>query len=497
MENKEPSGNMICRLQIDRCAKIVATIGPATRSLETIKKLLEFGVNVARLNMSHGSHESHAEVIGYLRAASEDMKQPLAILLDLSGPKIRTGKLKGGKAVELLAGSKIAITTQELEGDENRVSTTYTSITKDVRIGDRILLDDGLLELSVEEISETEVTCRVVHGGLLGERKGINLPGVALSTPSITEKDKRDLEFGIENNVDYVALSFVRKAKDCIEAKELIAKIAKEKGTSKPPLIAKIEKAEALKELDDIIQVVDGIMVARGDLGIETATENVPVYQKEIIRKANIAGKIVITATQMLQSMIDNPRPTRAEASDVANAILDGTDAVMLSGETASGAFPIEAVRTMDRIIRFTEEAVYKERFQSFSRYSLFGQHTGSYNRALAEAAVFAAEEVGSPIILVFTEGGKMARRVAALRPRQTIIALTHVMDTYRKLSAVWGVKSYLLRTPIVSDQMMNLIDQAVTQLEVAQPSETIVMIAGELSGVPLSNIVKLHRVGK
>lgn len=494
---KEARVALTCALNHDRRAKIVATIGPASSSREVLRALIESGLNVARLNMSHGSYERHAEAIANIRSLSAELDRPVAILLDLSGPKIRTGKLKGGGPVELVAGSKIVITTETIEGDEKRVSANYPYLTQDVRVNDRLLLDDGLIELTVEDKNPTELHCRVLHGGSLGERKGINLPGTPLSIPSITDKDRSDLEFGIRQGVDYVALSFVRSAKDCLDAKQLIEHTASKVGAEKVPLIAKIEKAEALRELDAILETADGIMVARGDLGIETSTESVPVYQKEMIRKANLIGKPVITATQMLQSMIENPRPTRAEASDVANAILDGTDAVMLSGETASGAFPVEAVRTMDRIVRFTEDAVQRELLGRPNRaLSAVAQHTGSYNRALAEAAVFAAEEIGSPIILVFTEGGKMARRVSALRPKQKIVAFTYVQETYRRMAAVWGINSYMMGTGQASDRLLTHADQMLLRLQLAPRGTTIVMVAGNLSGIPASNIVKLHRVG-
>lgn len=493
------AANLVCRVRFNRRAKIVATIGPASRTLEMIRQLVSFGLDVARINMSHGSHEEHAQVIGYLRAVSEEMKKPLAILLDLSGPKIRTGKLKGGGPVELTSGSLIAITTETLEGDATRVSCNYPYLLQDVRVGDKILLDDGLLELCAEEIKEKEIVCRVVHGGPLGERKGINLPGVPLSIPSITEKDQKDLEFGIQQRVDYVALSFVRRAADCVHAKALIEEIAKATNGHTPPLIAKIEKREALKELDEILAAADGIMVARGDLGVETATESVPVYQKEMIRKANRVGKLVITATQMLQSMVENPRPTRAEASDVANAVLDGTDAVMLSGETAAGAFPVEAIRTMDRIVRYTEEAFYKDVLLDRDRRTrdLLRMTTGSYGRALAEALVFAANEVEAPLIVVFTESGFMAQHVAALRPRQDIIAFTHVLETHRRLAAVWGTECFLLPPSSMSDQLLITADRLLLDLNLAQRGQTVVMVAGSISGVPLSNMVKLHRVGE
>lgn len=495
-----PVTNPVCRMRFRRRAKIVATIGPASRSIEVLRELINAGLDVARINMSHGSHDEHAQVIGYLRALSEEFHKPIAILLDLCGPKIRTGKLKGGKAVELQAGKLLTITTDEIEGDADRVSASYPYLTQDLRVGDKILIDDGLLDFVVEHKGEREITCRVIHGGMLGQNKGINLPGIPLSIPSITEKDKRDLEFGIQQRVDYVALSFVRSAKDCAEAKALIEQIAESTNGHTPPLVAKIEKREALKELDGILEIADGIMVARGDLGVETSTEGVPVYQKQMIRKANQVGKLVITATQMLQSMVENPRPTRAEASDVANAVLDGTDAVMLSGETAAGAYPVEAIKTMDKIVCYTEEAVYKKHFwqSEEKRFKVVasGEGSGSYGRALAEAAAFAADEVGACVIIVFTESGFMAQHVAALRPKQEIIAFTHVLETHRKLAAIWGTESFLLQISGITD-LLPLAEKMLLELNLAEAGETIVIVAGSISGVPLSNMVKLHRLGE
>ncbi|MEW6732788.1 MAG: pyruvate kinase, partial [Acidobacteriota bacterium] len=495
--NDEGKTNLICRLRLQRRAKIVATIGPASRTLPVIRELAHAGLDVARINMSHGSHAEHAQAIGYLRAVSEEMHKPIAILMDLCGPKIRTGQLKGGQPIELVAGNLLTITIDPIEGDATCISAHYPYLIQDLRVGDQILLDDGLIDLTVEEKHQREIVCRVVHGSRLSERKGINLPGVPLSIPSLTEKDKKDLEFGIQQRVDYVALSFVRSAQDCQDTKALIEQLAKENNSHIPPLIAKIEKREALKVLDDILEVADGIMVARGDLGVETAAESVPVYQKELIRKANRIGKLVITATQMLQSMIENPRPTRAEASDVANAVLDGTDAVMLSGETAAGAYPVEAVRTMDRIVRYTEEAIYKQIFFRYDRRrrELLSDNTGSYGRALAEAATFAADEIAAPLIVVFTESGYMAQHVVALRPKQEIIAFTPVLATYRRLAAIWGTESFLLQSTDLSDQLFTITDKVLTKLNLVQPGETVVMVAGSISGVPLSNMVKLHRV--
>ena len=334
-----------------RRTKIVATIGPASRSPEMLERLIQAGVNVFRLNFSHGTHEEHFEVIRAARDIAARLHRPVALLQDLSGPKIRTGKV-AGNGVELVKGARLAITTDtSIEGTAELISTTYEPLPRDVKAGDSILLDDGNLELRVVGVSDGRVLCEVVDGGMLRSHKGMNLPGVALSTPALTEKDRRDLQFGVQHQVDYVAMSFVRRAEDVLEAKALIRSMGEA-----IPVIAKIEKPEAVDNLESILAATDGVMVARGDLGVELGTEDVPIVQKRIIAMANAAGKVVITATQMLESMIENPRPTRAEASDVANAILDGTDAVMLSGESAVGKYPVETVETMARIADYTEE---------------------------------------------------------------------------------------------------------------------------------------------
>src|SRR2546421_4567606 len=338
-----------------RRTKIVCTIGPATESEAQLELLMRAGMNVARLNFSHGTHQVHEQVIERVRAISARLGYPVAILQDLQGPKIRTGVLQDGKPITLFDGMQVTITTRDVVGNTQLISTTYKPLPQDVKIGDRILLDDGLLELRVIGKSDTDVECAVVHGGLLGEHKGINLPGVAVSAPALTEKDRDDLRFGVMQDVDYVALSFVRKPDDIHEAKQYIRKLqsehhgAKKRNVIDIPLIAKLEKPEAIVCLDEILEATDGVMIARGDLGVEMPPEKVPLIQKRIIARCNQLGLPVITATQMLESMVTNPRPTRAEASDVANAILDGTDAVMLSAETAAGAHPIVAVQMMVR----------------------------------------------------------------------------------------------------------------------------------------------------
>jgi pyruvate kinase len=334
-----------------RRTKIVATIGPASSSPETLERLVRAGADVLRLNFSHGSHEQHQEVIRASREIAARLDRPIALLQDLSGPKIRTGRVKDN-AITLRAGARLTITTDAaVEGTPERITTTYSALPRDVKPGDQILLDDGNLELRVLSAAGESVLCEVVDGGPLRSNKGMNLPGVTLSTPALTDKDRIDLAFGVRNGVDYVALSFVRRAADVEQARELMRSLGGEL-----PIVAKIEKPQALEELSAILRAADGVMVARGDLGVEIGTEDVPIVQKRIIAAANRAGKAVITATQMLESMIENPRPTRAEASDVANAILDGTDAVMLSGESAIGKYPIEAVQTMARIADYTEQ---------------------------------------------------------------------------------------------------------------------------------------------
>jgi len=477
-----------------RKAKIVATIGPASRSPEQLRALMLAGMNVARVNMSHGSHVSHAETITSLRAVAAELNRPLAILLDLCGPKIRTGKLKDSQPIRLEANQTLIITTRnvvgEVNGDETVISTSYTPLPQDVKSGDQILLSDGLIELRVEQVAATEVVCHVINGGELGENKGINLPGVKLSAPSLTEKDRADLSFGLQQKVDYVALSFVRSARDCIGAKTLIEFLG-----SDTPLIAKIEKREALDDLDNIIEACDGVMVARGDLGVETAVESVPFYQKQIISKANAAEKVVITATQMLESMTHEPRPTRAEASEVANAILDGTDSVMLSAETAVGDYPVETVATMARIITFTESNC---QVGDRSRELIHGYQKGTEGRAIAEAAIYAAQELNTKLIVVFSKSGTMARHLAALRPSQRIIAFTPHEQSYSALAAVWGIEPYLLDFNGRSSEMLARADETLLKQQLIKRGGTIVAMAGRIPGQPsLSSMMKLHVVGE
>lgn len=471
-----------------RKAKILITLGPASREPEIVEQLIAAGANGVRINMSHGTHEEKALDIERARAAAKNVGRPIAILVDLSGPKIRTGELKDDQPVRLIAGAMFTITTRSVAGDENQVSTNYQDLPRVVKPGTRMLLDDGNLALIVESATDTDVICRVIDGGLLGERKGINLPGVALPIDSLTEKDLVDLKWAVQHNVDYIALSFVRSASDCERAKELI----KEAG-GRAPLIAKIEKAEAIDHLDAIIAVADGIMVARGDLGVETSVELVPVYQKRIIERSIQAGKMVITATQMLQSMVMSPRPTRAEASDVANAVWDGSDCVMLSNETATGAYPAVAVATMARIIESAEGGREKPEDRSAS---WMGRQSGRVSRALSEAAAFAASEMGTTVTAVFTASGLMARRLSSLRHEQRIVALTHRPDVVSELALIWAVEPLLITKAQTTEEMLKIGEQRLLEARAVEPGETVVVMAGRLSGLGLSSSVTILTVG-
>src|ERR1044071_2521446 len=451
-----------------------------------VEKLIADGANGVRINMSHGTHEEKTQDIERARAAAAKVGKPIAVLVDLSGPKIRTGELKDDQPVKLTPGATFVLTTRLVAGDEDQVSTNYQDLPRVVIPGTRMLLDDGALSVIVESTTDTDVICKVVDGGLLGERKGINLPGVALPIASLTDKDIVDLKWAVEQNADYIALSFVRRASDCEHAKQLINEAG-----GRAPLIAKIEKSEAIDHLDEIISAADGVMVARGDLGVETSVELVPVYQKTIIEKSIAAGKMVITATQMLQSMVSNPRPTRAEASDVANAVWDGTDCVMLSNETATGAYPVAAVQTMARVI----ESAETRRTTPGHLKEWAGKQSGRVSRALCEAAVFAAEEMGTLVTAVFTASGLMARRLSALRPDQRIIALTHRPEAICELSLVWGVEPLLVRRAHSTEEMLKAGEDTLLEARVVRPGETIVIMAGRLSGLGLSSSVSIYKV--
>ena len=452
-----------------------------------IEKLIAAGANGVRINMSHGTHEEKTQDIQRARAAAAKIGRPIAVLVDLSGPKIRTGELKDDQPVKLTAGSLFTITTRTVPGDERQVSTNYADLPRVVQPGTRMLLDDGALSLIVESATDTDVISKVIDGGLLGERKGINLPGVALPIASLTDKDIVDLKWAVAQNADYIALSFVRRASDCEHAKQLINEAG-----GRAPLIAKIEKAEAIDHLDEIIAAADGVMVARGDLGVETSVELVPVYQKRIIERSIQAGKMVITATQMLQSMVSSPRPTRAEASDVANAVWDGSDCVMLSNETATGVYPDAAVAMMARIID-SAETVKEQPQENLRRW--LGRQSGRVSRALCEAAAFAADEMGTRVTAVFTASGLMARRLSSIRHDQRIIALTHRPEVMSELSLIWAVEPLLIKHAQSTEEMLKVGEQRLLEAGVVEKGEVIVIMAGRLSGLGLSSSVSISTV--
>ncbi len=476
-----------------RRTKIVCTIGPASNSEERLEQLMRSGMNIARLNFSHGTHEEHVAVIERIRAISSRLHCPIAILQDLQGPKIRTGQLQGGQPIMLNDSVIVTITTRPIVGDAQTISTTYQPLPQDVKPGDRILIDDGLIELRVLNATDTDVYCQVVHGGLLKEHKGINLPGVAVSAPALTEKDRDDLRFGVMHDVDYVALSFVRKPGDVLEAQQLIRQYQAEPGSKEPqgtiPVIAKLEKPEAVDHLEEILAVTDGVMVARGDLGVEMAPEKVPLIQKHIISRCNDLGLPVITATQMLESMITNPRPTRAEASDVANAILDGTDATMLSAETAAGDYPIESVQMMVRIALETEAGDRTAR-QPQCRH-LTQAH------AVSHAARALSEEASVQAIVVFTRSGNSARLISKDRPRVPIIAYTPLERVYRQLALWWGVWPRTIALMGTTEKLIDVVDQRLQDDQLAQRGQHVVIMGGlPVASQARTNFVKLHRIG-
>ena len=476
-----------------RRAKILATLGPATESRETIEKLIKVGLNAVRINMSHGNQDEHAEVIKNARQAAKNLDAPLAILVDLSGPKIRTGQLQNASPVLLEANKEFVITSRETEGNQKEVSTNYKDLPLIVKKGERILLDDGAIELKVKKVTKTDVVTRIINGGFLAERKGINLPNTHLPIPALTKKDRSDLEWAMKQDVDYIALSFVRQKEDVIEAGELIKKLNKRKW-GRPLLVAKIEKAEAIENLDEILQNTDGVMVARGDLGVETSAEEVPIYQKQIIESAVRNDRFVITATQMLQTMIGSPRPTRAEASDVANAVWDGTDAVMLSAETAIGKYPVETVATMARIIN-TAETVETSKLK---RPPKFGEDpTGRTSQAICKAAAICAKEIKTRKVAVFTESGVMARRMSSVRSGLSTFALTNTEEVRNQLALIWGVEPFCHEQAKTTEAMLKDGEKTLLEEGVVEKGETIVMMAGRLSGLGLSSSVVVWTIGE
>jgi len=442
-------------------------------------------MDVARLNFSHGSHEEHGQNIAMLREAGVALSKPLAILIDLQGPKIRTGLMATGEKVLLRAGQKFTITTAKVLGDSTRVSTVFKPLPKEVKTGDRILLADGLIELFVEEVGEQEVICQVANGGLLGQNKGINLPGVKLHVPALTEKDRADLRFALKQGADYIAVSFIRQAEDVMLAKSLIRRAGKD-----TPVIAKLEKPEAIENLEAILNVADGVMVARGDLGVEMNPERVPVVQKTIIARAREFRRPVITATQMLESMTENPRPTRAEASDVANAIFDGSDAVMLSAETATGKHPIEAVSMMARIIQEAEESITE-----YPRPAT--QERLKIPETVAELVCHASRELHMRLIAVFTHSGFTARLVSRYRPAVPIIAFSPEAATRRRMALLWGVTSRSIADISKIDGLAALAEKRLVEERLVKKGDVIGIVAGTPMGIRgTTNFMKFHVIG-
>jgi pyruvate kinase len=468
-----------------RKTKIVCTIGPASESPQILEILIQDGMDVARLNFSHGTHEEHLRKIKVIREISERLKQPVAILQDLGGPKIRIGVMKEG-GVELKRGKEFFLTNEMVVGDEKRASVTYPSLPKEVRLGDRVLLADGMIELKVLESDGKNIRCEVIVGGILTSHKGMNFPTRTPLVSAFTEKDHKDLLFGIKHGVDLVALSYIQRAADI----EGVKRVLKEESAD-IPIIAKIERKEALENIDEIISASDGIMVARGDLGVETPIEKIPNVQKKLIQKTNVSGKPVITATQMLRSMVDHTQPTRAEVTDVVNAIYDGTDAVMLSEETASGQFPIEAFQMMAKIAQSAEEEFPHSLFLRRER-----NEGMNLQQAITYASSLLAEEVGAKVIITPTESGSTARWVSKLRPRQPILALSRHLSTIRRLNLCWGVFPVLVPGWKDTDEMLERSKRIPKELGMASTGDKIVIIAGVPISIPgTTNLIKVEIV--
>ncbi len=464
-------------------AKIVCTLGPPSASLEALSALVAAGMDVARLNFSHGTHEEHAAMISAVRVASATAGRPIMVFADLQGPKIRLGNFAAGP-VMIENGAEFTITTEAVAGTASIASTVYADLARDVTPGDPILIDDGLIRLEVLSTDGTKVRCRVIEGGRLSDHKGINLPGVNVSAPAMTDKDREDLKFALECNVDAVALSFVRSPGDAV-----VARAAMERCGRRVPLFAKLEKPEAVDKLEAIVDAFDGLMVARGDLGVEMALEQVPLVQKRAIRLCRAHAKPVIVATQMLDSMINHSRPTRAEASDVANAVLDGADALMLSGETSAGRFPLESVRTMRRLIAAAETLPCEKRPSDAG--------APAVSPTVARAAVETALALGARALVAFTRSGATARQIASYRAPIPLVAFAEDPDVLRQLPIVWGVRPYLMLNVRTTDYLVEQIDAAVRATGVAREGDLVVVISGVPSGASGStNQMRVHRVG-
>jgi pyruvate kinase len=470
-----------------RKTKIVCTIGPASESVETLEELIKAGMNVARLNFSHGDHEEHGARIRNIRQASENVGKTVAILLDTKGPEIRTQQVENGE-VELEAGKELTVSMEEVLGTEEKISVTYPGLVDDVHVGSTLLLDDGLIGLEVTEVREKELVTKILNSGTLKNKKGVNVPNVSVKLPGITDKDAADIMFGIEQDVDFIAASFVRRASDVLEIRGLLEK----NNATSIQIIPKIENQEGVDNIDEILEVSDGLMVARGDLGVEIPAEDVPLVQKELIRLCNRSGKPVITATQMLDSMQRNPRPTRAEASDVANAIFDGTDAIMLSGETAAGKYPVEAVNTMNAIAKKTEGALkYRELL------SMRSKEIGiSITDAISQSVSHTALNLNVSAIITATQSGHTARMIAKYRPKASIVAVTNSPHVSRKLALVWGVTAQLGTTARSTDEMLTVSVEEALKTDVVNHGDLVVITAGVPVGeVGTTNLMKVHVV--
>lgn len=469
---------------MSRRAKIVCTLGPATNSREKIDELIEAGMDVARMNFSHGDHSDHEAVYHTVRAASEGLDRPIGILADLQGPKIRLGRFEDGP-VMWETGEKVSITVDDVIGTHDRVSTTYSGLARDARKGDRLLVDDGKVGLTVDSVNGNDVLCTVTEGGVVSNNKGLSLPGMNISVPALSEKDIADLKFALQLGVDFIALSFVRSASDI----DLVHAVMDEVGAPRVPVIAKLEKPEAVANLEAIVLAFDGVMVARGDLGVELPLERVPLVQKRIVQLARENAKPVIVATQMLDSMIDHSRPTRAEASDVANAVMDGADAVMLSGETSVGKFPILTVQTMARIIAAVET-------ESVEAPPL--THVPKTKRgAISDAARDIGERLEAAALVAFTQTGDTVRRLARLHTPLPLLAFTPVAQTYRQLSLTWGVHCFQVPAVDSTDEMIRQVDQAVGQVSGFTTGDRVVVVAGSPPNTSGStNLIRVHRIG-
>src|SRR6202162_4514342 len=469
-----------------RRAKIICTIGPACHSEAAMSDVMRLGMDVARLNFSHGSHEDHARNIERLRSAAAKENRTICILQDLQGPKIRTGRLQGHEPVLIKSGSTLVITPRDITGTATRISTTFQDLAREVGVGARVLLRDGLIELRVRTVRGKDVVCDVLNGGTLGEHQGINLPGTALSIPALTEKDRKDLEFGLKHGVDAVALSFVRTAADVNMVRQIVAGLGCD-----TPLISKLEKPQGIDNIEEILEASDGVMVARGDLGVEMAPEKVPVIQKHVIRRAAVWRKPVITATQMLESMIENPRPTRAEASDVANAIFDGSDSVMLSAETASGRYPREAVAMMSRIVVEAESNMGE--FTSPRRRR--DRHGLSVAETICESIAHAAEDLPMGAIAVFTETGNTARMISKYRPQAAIYAFTHNNTVAQRTNLYWGAHPMKCEQALSAEDMVRVAEKELLDRRLLKPGDVLGVVAGTRQASGSTNFMRLHTV--